>query len=132
MSAEIVRTGHCFCGAIRFETRGAPRFISNCHCESCRRSSSAPSVTWAGFLDAQVTLAGETLRAHASSPGVQRLFCGACGSPIAFRGDAWPGETHVTVCSFDDPAAMAPTSDHFENEKLPWSALLGHAPAQPS
>jgi hypothetical protein len=132
MSAETVRTGHCFCGGVRFEARGAPHFISNCHCESCRRASSAPSVTWAGFHDAQVTLAGDTLRAHASSPGVQRFFCGACGSPIAFRGEAWHGETHLTVCSFDDPASMAPTSDHFETEKLPWAALLGRNDRHPS
>ncbi|MBY0566336.1 MAG: hypothetical protein K2P70_03440 [Hyphomonadaceae bacterium] len=54
MSSEK-RTGHCLCGAVTFETRGAPRFVSNCHCETCRRASSAPSVAWAGFNDDQVT-----------------------------------------------------------------------------
>ena len=121
---DDVRTGRCLCGAVRIETRGSPRFISNCHCETCRRAASAPSVTWAGFLDAQVTLRGETLTAFASSPGVTRLFCETCGSPIAFRGEAWAGETHIPVCAFDAPETMAPESDHFENEKLPWAALL--------
>ena len=119
------RTGRCFCGAIRFETRGTPRFISNCHCESCRRASSAPSVTWAGFQGAQVRITGGTLATFASSPGVTRMFCGACGSPIAFQGEAWAGETHIPVCAFDAPETMAPQSDHFEAEKLPWAALLG-------
>ena len=124
---EALRTGRCLCGAIRFTVRGAPRFVSNCHCETCRRASSAPSVTWAGFTDAQVEITGETLRSHASSPGVSRMFCGACGSPIAFRGAPWPGETHVPVCAFDTPEALPPTDDHFLEEKLPWSALLGKA-----
>jgi hypothetical protein len=130
MSEGPLRTGRCFCGAVRFETRGEPRFISNCHCESCRRASSAPSVTWAGFADAQVTLEGESLRHFASSPGVRRYFCGTCGSPIAFRGDRWAGETHITVCAFDDAESMAPTEDHFAEEKLPWAALLGHDQAR--
>lgn len=125
MAHPITRTGHCLCRAVKFTARGEPRFISNCHCESCRRASSAPSLTWAGFLDAQVAISGEALREFPSSPGVIRSFCGRCGSPIAFRGERWPGETHLTVCAFDAPETMAPTSDHLAEEKLPWAALLG-------
>lgn len=122
---EIVRGGRCLCGAVRFEARGAPKFISNCHCESCRRAASAPSLTWAGFLDAQVAINGGGLREYSSSPGVVRSFCGTCGSPISYRGARWPGEIHLAVCAFDEPASMAPTSDHLAQEKLPWAALLG-------
>ncbi|MBX9747114.1 MAG: GFA family protein [Hyphomonadaceae bacterium] len=118
------RKGHCLCGAVTFEARGAPRFVSNCHCETCRRASSAPSVTWAGFRDDQVMLAGETLTSFASSPDVARYFCGRCGSPIAFRGEQWAGETHIPVCAFDTPGDLVPQSDHFAEEKLPWAALL--------
>lgn len=123
--SEPVRTGRCSCGAIHFEARGQPRFISNCHCESCRRASSAPSVVWAGYLDDEVVVQGAHLRQYLSSPGVIRSFCGRCGSPIAFRGERWPGETHLPVCAFDAPEALAPASDHFEAEKLPWAKLLG-------
>jgi len=126
--SDDARKGRCLCGAVRFEAQGAPRFISNCHCETCRRASSAPSVTWAGFTDAQVAISGETLTGYASSPGVTRYFCTRCGSPIAFRGARWPGETHLPVCAFDSPETMAPTDDHFEAEKLPWAALLAGAP----
>ncbi len=127
MAGPSIRTGRCLCGAVRFQTRGEPRFISNCHCESCRRAASAPSVTWAGFSEEQVSFSGEPLTSYASSVGAVRSFCGRCGSPIAFRGERWPGEWHLTVCAFDDAQAMAPQSDHFENEKLPWAALLGAA-----
>lgn len=126
---DVIRTGRCLCGAIRFETRSEPRFISNCHCESCRRASSAPSVTWAGFKSEHVTFSGGAMRAFASSPGVTRSFCGVCGSQLAFHGARWSGETHIPVCAFDTPETLAPSSDHFENEKLPWSALLGAAKA---
>jgi hypothetical protein len=122
--SEQVRTGRCLCGAIRFEARGEPRFVSNCHCDSCRRASSAPSVAWAGFKREQVAITGDTLTGYASSPGVIRSFCGRCGSPISFEGQRWAGETHLPVCAFDSPESMPPSTDHFEAEKLPWAALL--------
>lgn len=122
---DEIRRGRCLCGAIRFETRGAPRFVSNCHCESCRRAASAPSMTWAGFRDDQVTFSGAALSGHASSPGVTRHFCGQCGAPLAFRGERWAGETHIPVCAFEQPGDLPPESDHFAEEKLPWAALLG-------
>ncbi|MEZ5994845.1 MAG: GFA family protein [Hyphomonadaceae bacterium] len=124
---EEVRKGRCLCGGVRFEVRGAPRFISNCHCETCRRAASAPSVTWAGFADENVQISGESLAGYVSSPGVMRSFCGRCGSPVAFRSERWPGETHIPVCAFEAPEALAPQNDYFENEKLPWAALLGRA-----
>jgi hypothetical protein len=76
-------------------------------------------------LETQVTLNGAALREYSSSPGVVRSFCGTCGSPISYRGARWPGEIHLTVCAFDDAAALAPASDHLAEEKLPWAALLG-------
>jgi hypothetical protein len=124
--AEAIRKGRCLCGAVTFQTRGEPRFISNCHCESCRRAASAPSLAWAGFLDAQVENSGESLRAYQSSPGVSRSFCGQCGSPISYTGARWPGEIHLTVCAFESAGEMPPTSDHLSQEKLPWAALLAH------
>ena len=124
---EQERKGHCLCGAVRFVARGQPRFISNCHCETCRRASSAPSVTWAGFREDEVTIEGETIVAYQSSPGVTRNFCGRCGSPIAFRGERWSGEVHLPVCAFAAPEDMAPDSDHFEAEKLPWALPLGRS-----
>ncbi|MDX2274701.1 MAG: GFA family protein [Hyphomonadaceae bacterium] len=121
---DIIRKGRCLCGAVRFETRGEPHFISNCHCESCRRAASAPSVVWAGFFDTQVTFSGEAPAEFASSPGVRRSFCSRCGSPLAYRGDRWSGETHLPVCAFEQPESLPPQSDHLEAEKLPWAALL--------
>jgi hypothetical protein len=81
-------------------------------------------VAWAGYRDEQVTLTGDTLRSFVSSPGVSRMFCSACGSPVAFRGERWPGETHLPICAFDAPETMAPTGDHFSEERLPWAPRL--------
>lgn len=122
--SEPLRKGRCLCGGARFEARGEPRFIANCHCESCRRAASAPSFVWAGFRDDQVSLSGETLATFGSSPGVTRSFCGRCGSPLAYRSEQYAGETHLAVCAFEKPEELAPRLDYLEAEKLPWSALL--------
>jgi hypothetical protein len=122
--SETIRNGRCLCGAVRLQARGEPRFIANCHCESCRRAASAPSFVWAGFFDQQVSITGDSLATFVSSPGVTRGFCNLCGSPLFYRGERWAGETHLAVCAFDAAAEMAPTMDYLQEEKLPWSALL--------
>ena len=122
---DTLRKGRCLCGAVEFETRGAPRFISNCHCESCRRAASASSVAWAGFADADVTFSGAAPAIYASSPGVERSFCPRCGSTLAYRGERWKGETHLPVCAFENASELAPQSDFYVEEMLPWAKRLG-------
>jgi hypothetical protein len=122
--SETLRKGRCLCGAVRFETSGEPRFVANCHCESCRRAASAPSFVWAGFLDPQVAITGDSLATYASSPGVTRGFCGRCGSPLFYRSDKYAGETHLAACAFENSAELAPKMDYLQEEKLPWAALL--------
>ncbi len=117
--SDETRKGRCLCGAVTFEARGAPRFVSNCHCESCRRAASAPSVTSAGFRTDQVTIGGATRTAYASSPGVTRSFCRRCGSPVALQGEKWADETHIPVCAFEAPEHLAPEDDHFPMSGCP-------------
>ena len=35
----VTRTGGCLCGAVRYESEGAPVFSLQCHCRDCQRSS---------------------------------------------------------------------------------------------
>ena len=63
-----------------------------------------------------------------SSPGVVRLFCGTCGSPMAYRSERWPGETGFYAASLDDPAGFAPESHSFWSERLPWLSLSDDLP----
>src|SRR5579883_1599280 len=100
---SIVRSGRCLCGAVRFTAQGAPRWVAHCHCESCRRATSAAMATYAGYATEQVRWSGDSLRTFESSPGVTRTFCARCGSPMSFAGERWPGEVHLFVASFADP-----------------------------
>jgi hypothetical protein len=126
--SETEHTGRCLCGAVSYRASGAPEWIANCHCESCRRATGAPVTTYAGFAAERFAyVAGEPVRFH-SSPGVTRTFCGRCGTPLTYQGERWPGEVHVLIGSMDRPQDFAPTRDAFVEEKLPWLQVSAPRP----
>jgi protein-tyrosine-phosphatase len=97
-------TGRCLCGAVRFAARGGPLWTAHCHCESCRRHTSSLLATYAGFPSEDVEFSGDQPALIRSSPQAERGHCGRCGSPLCYRSARWPGETHLFLPSFDDPA----------------------------
>ena len=116
--SEAEHGGGCLCGAVRYLASGAPRWIANCHCASCRRATGAPLTTYAGFTAERFAwTAGAPLR-FGSSPGVTRSFCGRCGTPLTYEGARWPGEVHVLIGSMDRPQDFPPRRDAFAEERL--------------
>jgi hypothetical protein len=116
--------GGCQCGAIRFATEGAPKFVANCHCRSCRKAIGAAFSTWIGFNDDQVKWTKGAPTFYASSPGVKRGYCPACGTPLSYASDKWAGETHFLIGVFDEPEAFTPKGDAFADEALSWSQKI--------
>ncbi len=89
---ETNLSGHCYCGAVKFEVRGSSDWIGHCHCESCRRASGSVMTTFAGFDEARVIFTGAMPNRFSSDDGVTRSFCGQCGSPIAYQSVDQPGK----------------------------------------
>lgn len=114
-------TGHCLCGACRFELTGAHIWVGHCHCESCRRATGSPVTTFIGHPEGAWRWIAENLREYESSPGVTRGFCGTCGSAVTFRSVRWPGETHFYAALLDDPAPLSVTQVYHADEALPWA-----------
>ena len=121
--ASNSRTGGCHCGAVRYQVMGAPKWTAHCHCASCRKTTGAALSTYAGYPRDQFVLLKGKPKRFASSQGVSREFCGVCGTPLTYASVRWPGEVHVLVCTFDEPAAFAPTAHIFVAEKMPWLHL---------
>ncbi len=113
--------GGCQCGAVRFEAEGAPKFVANCHCRSCRKATGAAFSTWVGFMDEQVRWTNNPPSFHASSPGVRRGFCCHCGAPLTYAGEKWAGETHFLIGAFDDPYVFTPAGEVFTEDALAWA-----------
>jgi len=112
--------GSCHCGRVQFRAAGAPKFVSACHCASCRRATGAAFSTWVGFASGCVEWSGESPYFFASSVGVKRGFCRSCGTPLTYQSDKWPGETHFPIGVFKDPSPFTPASDFLIEERLAW------------
>lgn len=115
--------GGCLCGAVRYRASGRPLWVAHCHCRSCRRASGAAFVTWAGFAQAAFAVTAGEPAQFASSPGVARGFCAACGSPLTYQAERFAGEVHVTVGTLDVPEAFPPEVHVWCAHALPWVRL---------
>lgn len=113
-------TGKCLCGAITAEIFSEPKWVGNCHCPSCRRVSGAAYATYAGFDFASVKLLGDVPSEYKSSPGATRYFCAACGSSVAFEGEAWPGEIHLHIGFIKEADTLKPEAHVYTKTKLEW------------
>lgn len=121
-------TGHCFCGAVRYEAGGMPSQETNCHCSMCRRISGAPFVAWftVPAIDFRI-VAGKPARFRSSDHGT-RTFCAGCGTPLTFQSARRPAEIDITTCSLDDPERLPPR-DHIHNgSRLRWVQLADKLP----
>lgn len=116
-------TGRCLCGAVTWRSDAAPLWENHCHCESCRRATGSGATSFVGVADGTWAWTGAPPSVFSSSPGVQRFFCGTCGSPMAYRNAAIPGEMHFHAGTLDDPAAFEPTAHDHADEMLPWMAF---------
>ena len=120
--------GRCLCGAVSFEYDGPAIWRGHCHCESCRRATSAPFTTFIGVPKAACHFTGSDPAVYRSSPGVKRLFCASCGSPIAYLGDRWPDEIHLYAATLAKPQDIAPEFHVHWSERLPWIELADSLP----
>lgn len=123
--ASNVAQGSCLCGQLQYEVALPTKWAAHCHCSMCRRAHGAAFVTWVGAADwsFRIVHGAEHLTWHRSSPEARRGFCNQCGSPLFFRSQRWPGETHVTLASFTTPIDRAPGAHVFWDSHVDWFAF---------
>ena len=121
--------GHCLCGAVRyaFDPAGVV-WRGHCHCESCRRQTSAPFATWFSVRNSAWRWTGAAPEIYRSSPGVRRYFCPTCGSPMAHASARHPDRTDFYAASLENPSDFAPDMHVHVSEKLPWIHLGDQLP----
>ena len=129
-----MQTGSCLCGAVKYEIAGALALIQLCHCSMCRRAS---GTAFAANLPVRAAdfriVAGEaSLKAYESHPGKQRLFCGACGSPIISRSRGDPGMVRVRAGTLDDPAPTHAAFHLHVASKASWLPIADDLPQYPA
>ena len=116
----IPTIGGCCCGKVRYEATGQSMLVELCHCRSCRHAVGAPLMAWAAFQRDEFTITTGDSTAYESSPGLERTFCGRCGTSLTLADDRFPEEIYVSVSSFDDAEKLPPEFHIWRSHRLSW------------
>ena len=125
----MIRKGGCLCGAVRFACEGEPINVRVCHCRNCQKAMGSPFFARAMFDQKAITVEGDTAR-YASSEAIDRVFCKTCGMRL-FSWRRNGTAAGVSLATFDDRNAFAPTEHIWVSEKIAWLKLDDGLPQYP-
>jgi hypothetical protein len=122
--------GSCLCGAVRYEIDGELGAITFCHCSRCRKANGSAFLAASPVPTAQLRiLSGQEILAHyESSPGVYRVFCSRCASPLWSKRNAMPEFVRLRIGTLDTPISQKPTSHIFVADKAEWFEICDDVP----
>jgi hypothetical protein len=112
---EVVRTGGCLCGAVRYTVRGEPAHVGRCHCADCRKESGSAFSVYAQW----------PVEAFESTGGISshdgRGFCARCGSRLLNPPDPGDDLIEIRIGSLDDaPSGLKPEAEIWIKRREPW------------
>ncbi len=106
--SDDVHEGGCFCGSIRYRTRGEPRRGLVCHCTFCQRLTGSAYVVEAIFLKEQVEITGGPIgtyehRSDETGRALRPQFCARCGTTFGLALEWFPEVQTILSGTFDQP-----------------------------
>ena len=116
----MTRSGGCLCSGVLYDATGNPLWVAHCHFTSCRKTSGAAMVTWAGYKPIAVEWTKAAPKDFSSSEGVLHRFCPNCGTPLTYESTRWPDELHILVATLDDRESLTPKGHVYWSEHLAW------------
>ncbi len=123
--------GGCYCGEIRYESKGAFEASAQCHCRECQYLTGGnPNVIVAVPADGFRFIMGEPkefTRSDLENP-VTRLFCPTCGTAIGNRSFSRPNSMVLKVGTLDDPSVFKPQLAIFTIDKQPFHHIPDDLP----
>ena len=127
---NLIYTGGCLCGQVRWTATAEPANVRVCHCRLCQKATGGAFFARAIFLAGDIKWSGETTR-WPTSPRIDRLSCGRCGTPMFAKPNNPPARLGVALATLDDCNAIRPTAHIWVSEKLDWLALDDGLPQYP-
>ena len=119
-------TGHCLCGAVRFEIVQPLGTASYCHCTRCQRRTGTGASVQAGFKGESLRfIAGKRL-VKAYDPGggcFHKLFCSKCGSALFSRSPDDPNVMSVRFGALDRDPGVRPAYRQFVAHAATWEPV---------
>ena len=110
--SDIVRTGGCLCGAVRYTVHGEPYKSGLCHCTTCRQVTGSAFLAYGDWRPAQMTFTG-TVTTYQG-----RSFCRTCGSRLFSLTNK---QAEIYLGTLDDaPNGIAPLDEGWTKRREPW------------
>lgn len=116
--------GHCYCGELRFEVTAKPSEVVVCHCPDCRRAIGAQSVAWIFVPKTSFAVTSGELSSFSPRAGIERFFCGSCGTSIAWQSAEYPDRIDITVGSLEEPERVPPEKAVHRRHRIPWASRI--------
>lgn len=114
---DVVRTGRCLCGDVRYRVRGEPVHVGRCHCADCRKESGSAFSVYAQWPVEAFEISG----AISSYDG--RGFCPRCGSRILNPPEPGDSLVEIRIGTLDDaPFNLQPEAEIWTKRREPWIA----------
>jgi len=126
MSEKYFATGQCLCAKVKYTISAAPRVMSQCHCDDCRRATGTGHASNAFFKQNDVHITGATssyVSVADSGATVTRYFCPICGSLLFGALSGLKNILAVAVGSIDDSSWFKPTAIVYNKHKPPWDFM---------
>jgi hypothetical protein len=119
---EVVHTGGCLCGAVRYTAGGEPLHVGRCHCTDCRKESGSAFTVYAQWPVEAFSLTGEISSYHG------RGFCPRCGSRILNPIEPGDPVVEVRIGTLDEaPFGFEPEAEIWIKRREPWISPVAGA-----
>lgn len=121
--------GSCQCGAVQYEVARLG-IVVMCHCSKCRKANGTAFATNSPIeaSDFRLLKGAEATREYESSPGVFRVFCGTCASPLYSRRPAHPDMLRLRIGTLDTPINIKPSMHIYVGSKAEWEEIHDDLP----
>ena len=126
MGEKNFAIGRCLCGKVNYTISAAPRVVSQCHCDDCRRATGTGHASNAFFKTNDVHIKGETSSFESiadSGSTVIRYFCPSCGSLLFGVLGNVKNVVAVAVGTIDDSSWFKPTAIVYNKRKPHWDFM---------
>lgn len=128
--------GRCLCGAMTYTSDADPLFTAICHCKDCQRQSGTAFSVVVGVPRDALQLQGDTAKTvttigedHGGKN--ERMFCGACGSPLVTMNESLPDVYILKTGTLDDTSWLAPQIEIWGDSAQPWVEATQARPRLP-
>jgi hypothetical protein len=124
-SPDLLLTGGCNCGAVRFEVRGPFQTAGYCHCTRCqRRTGTGSSVgAFASAADFAIVAGADAIGTWRPPDGMPKSFCVHCGGHL-FSGDPdGDGIVGVRLGALDGDPGIRPQWRQWLSSAVAWEPV---------